>query len=137
MDWSKNVSYSQKEKESFHRTAQSRLRKLADALGFAKGDYDIRSNKGGPAVSGEITLHHDRIYVQVAQSFMGPSKGIMVRTCEGRKDYTGGPNNFLPLSLLDDVPALAAQVRKVMPQTVEEAREEQRRNDEAYHRLGS
>jgi hypothetical protein len=35
------------------------------------GDYDLRSNEAGLAVSGEITLHADRLYVQVSQSAMG------------------------------------------------------------------
>lgn len=41
--------------------------------------------------------------------------GILIRTCRGRRDYTGGPNNFASLHMLDDVPALAAQVRQVAP----------------------
>jgi hypothetical protein len=66
------------------------------------------------AVSGEITLHHDRIHVQVCQPATGADSGILIRTCEGRRDYTGGRNHFVPLSLLDDIPALAVRVRSVM-----------------------
>ena len=40
--------------------------------------------------------------------------GILIRTCEGRKDYTGGRNHFAPLSLLDDIPALASRCRTVL-----------------------
>jgi hypothetical protein len=39
---------------------------------------------------------------------------ILIRSCEGRKDYTGGPNHFAPLSLLDDVPQLAHRCRAVI-----------------------
>ena len=41
--------------------------------------------------------------------------GVLIRTCRGRRDYTGGPNNFVSLALLDNVPALAAQVKLVAP----------------------
>ena len=136
-DWSRNVAYNNREKEGFHSTGRARLRKLAGELGFAKGSYDLRSNKGGIAVSGEVTLHHDRVYVQISQSVMGSDKGILIRTCQGRKDYTGGPNNFAPLTLLDDIPALADRVRAIVPQTREEFIAERDRHDEAMHRLGS
>lgn len=65
------------------------------------------------AVSGEITLHHDRVYIQVGQFGMSSGHGILIRTCKGRKDYTGGANHFVALAMLDDVPALAAAVRAI------------------------
>ena len=68
----------------------------------------------GIAVSGEITLHHDRVYVQACQPATGADSGILIRICEGRRDYTGGRNHFAPLSLLDDIPALASRVQGVM-----------------------
>ena len=90
------------------------MRHLAEYLGFPPEAYDLRSNAGGIAVSGEITLHHEHVYIQVSQSSMGPESGVLIRTCEGRRDYTGGRNHFVPLRLLDDTKALAAQVRAVM-----------------------
>jgi len=101
-DWSKSASFDSAQKEAFHKEARKQLKKLAAELGFAPGTYDLRSNKGGIAVSGEITLHHEDLYVQVDQSFMGPAKSVLVRTCNGRQDYTGGQNHFAPLSWLDD-----------------------------------
>ena len=63
------------------------------------------------AVSGEVTLHHERVYIKVGQFGLSSGHGILIRTCEGRRDYSGGPNHFVPLNLLDDIPALAAVVR--------------------------
>lgn len=45
---------------------------------------------------------------------MGPDCGILIRTCKGRRDYVGGRNHFAPLSMLDDLSALASRVRSVM-----------------------
>lgn len=111
--WEKSCSYDDEQKRRFHATARSRLKKLATALQLSLGTYDIRSNKAGIAVSGEITLHHDRVYVQVGQFGLSSGHGILIRTCEGRKDFTGGPNHFLPLSRLDDIPALAAAIHAI------------------------
>jgi hypothetical protein len=112
-DWQKSCSYDDEQKNRFHSLARARLHKLVTELRLPRGTYDIRSNKGGIAVSGEITLHHDCIYVQVSQFALTSGHGILIRTCKGRRDYTGGPNHFVALALLDDIPALAANVRRV------------------------
>jgi hypothetical protein len=115
MNWQLDCAYNEAQKRTFHATAQSRLRILAIIeLQLEPSSFDVRSNKGGIAVSGEITLHHDRIYVQVSQPYSGADSGILIRTCNGRRDYTGGPNHFAPLALLDDIPTLAQRVRAVM-----------------------
>jgi hypothetical protein len=114
MDWYASCSYEPDRKRRFHTVARARLRRLAAELGFPLASFDLRSNQGGIAVSGEITLHHERVYVQVCQPATRADTGILIRTCEGRRDYTGGRNHFAPLSMLDDIPALAARVRTVM-----------------------
>lgn len=111
--WDKSCSYDEQQKRRFHTTAHSRLKKLATELGLAPGSFDIRSNKAGMAVSGEVTLHHDRAYIQVGQFRLSSGHGILIRTCNGRKDYSGGPNHFVALPMLDDIPALAAAVRAI------------------------
>jgi hypothetical protein len=101
-DWRKSVTYDDAAKKAFHAAAGRQLRRLAAELGFEKGSFDLRSNKAGPAVSGEITLHHEDLYVQVSQSSSGPERWVMIRTCEGRKDYSGGRNHFASIDWLDD-----------------------------------
>ena len=44
--------------------------------------------------------------------------GILIRTCKGRKDYTGGRNFWLPLNRLNDIEALARHVRIVVQDSV-------------------
>jgi hypothetical protein len=114
MNWYASCSYEPDLKRRFHSAARTRLRHLAAELGFPPTSFDLRSNKAGIAVSGEITLHHEHVYIQVFQPAGSADSGILIRTCEGRRDYTGGRNHFAPLSMLDDIAALAQLVRTVM-----------------------
>jgi hypothetical protein len=116
MNWYKSCTYDDAQKRSFHTTGLNRLKVLAKTLGFAPGSFDIRSNHGGIAVSGEVTLHHEQLYVQVSQPATRVDTGILIRICKGRKDYTGGRNNFAPLAMFDDIPALTERCRAVLRQ---------------------
>jgi hypothetical protein len=111
-DFRKPVAYDAEAKRLFHSRARSQLRRIATALGLEPGSYDLRSNQAGIAVSGEITLHGDHFYVQVSQSAMGYHSGVLFRTCKGRKDYVGGPNNFASLDLLNRPGELAHWIRE-------------------------
>lgn len=92
-------------KLTFHREGAKFLRELAKAVGMPNGTYDVRSNKAGPAVSGEVTLHGETLYVQLSESCVGgPGIGILFRTCRGTKDYTGGQNNWTTIRKLFEWP---------------------------------
>ena len=110
-DFNQPVAYDAQAKHQFHTNARRQLIALADALGLDNSDYDLRSNQAGVAVSGEITLHSDRLYVQVSQSVMGSNCGILFRSCDGRRDYVGGVNNFAPLDLLHQPEQLARRIK--------------------------
>ena len=112
-DFRKSVAFDAEAKRLFHSRAKSQLRRIAAALGLEPGSYDLRSNQAGIAVSGEITLHGDHLYVQVSQSAMGHHSGVLFRSCKGRKDYVGGPNNFASLDLLNRPDELAHWLRRV------------------------
>jgi hypothetical protein len=112
-NWTKSCSYDEQQKRRFHSTARLRLKKLAAELHLPAGSYEVRSTKAGIAVSGEVTLHHTAVYIQVGQFGMSSGHGVLIRTCNGRKDYTGGANHFVALAMLDDIPALAAAVRAI------------------------
>jgi hypothetical protein len=113
-DFRRSVAYDETHKREFHRLARRQLGLLAKALDLPSGSYDLRSNKAGIAVSGEITLQSERIYVQAGQPFGGFDSGILIRTCKGRKDYVGGPNNFASLNLLHEPEKLARMVKQVI-----------------------
>jgi hypothetical protein len=112
-DFRKSVAYDAEAKRLFHSRARSKLRRIATALGLEPGSYELRSNQAGIAVSGEITLHANHLYVQVSQLAMGYHSGVLFRTCKGRKDYVGGPNNFASLDLLNRPDELAHWIRGV------------------------
>ena len=111
-DFQKRVAYDPDAKRLFHSHARRRLRELAAALDLAPEAYDLRSNQGGIAVSGEITLHADRLYVQVSQPATRADTGILFRRCEGRRDYTGGRNHFASVDLLHRPGELASLIRR-------------------------
>jgi hypothetical protein len=114
MDWYKPCAYDDDQKRQFHNAARRQLKALASALSIQPGSFDLRTNRGGIAVSGEITLHADNLYVQVSQPATGADSGILIRTCKGRKDYTGGRNHFAPLSSLDHIDVLTSICRAVL-----------------------
>jgi len=89
-------------KQLFHRDSKIFLRSVAKALGLQSSEFDLRSNKGGPAVSGEITLHTDRLYIQLSHSCMAAGAQVLFRTCDSRKDYTGHVNQFIQVNKLQD-----------------------------------
>lgn len=89
----------QAKKDAFHRAAKKFLIKLAPQI-LTLGE--ISSNKGGIAVSGEITLHGESIYIQISESCMHRGPSIMYRTCKGFDDYCGGQNHFVKMSDLTD-----------------------------------
>jgi hypothetical protein len=107
----KRVAYDPEAKRLFHANARRQLLELAAVLGFSPNSFDLRSNEAGPAVSGEITLHSERLYVQVCQPATGANTGILFRSCSGRSDYIGGINNFASLDLLHDPHMLARRIR--------------------------
>ena len=84
--------YNDKAKTRVARVYKRQLRKVANAMGLTPDQYDLRFNPGGPAVWGEVTLHTDRVYIQASA---GCDLGVLVRTCNGRRDYTGGRNHWV------------------------------------------
>jgi len=114
MDWYKSCAYDGEQKRLFHATGRKQLKALAAALGFEQDSFEIRSNQGGIAVSGEVILHHSRLYVQISQPATDADSGILIRTCKGRTDCQGGTNNFVPLRFLDHIETLAGACRRIL-----------------------
>jgi hypothetical protein len=95
-------------KARFHQLGRTILQRLARQLNLKACDRDIRSNQGGPAIMGEIILHTDEFYLQVSD------RGIMFRTCNGRRDYSGDVNHFWDLTAFDELKTLAVKIRAMV-----------------------
>lgn len=92
------------QKEEFISLCRSYLRMIANKMGLPAGSYDIRVNRAGVAVSGDVHLHTDTLYVAFEQSCLGNDFGFMYRSCKGRKDYTGGQNRWMRWENLLSIP---------------------------------
>lgn len=101
------VAYNEKAKGDFLRMSRKLALILAQKLGLNEDQYDIRVNKGGVAVSGEVTLHTDTHYIQFSQAPFGLCDGFLVRSCKNRKDYTGGRNHYVKWESLRDLGRVA------------------------------
>lgn len=100
-------------KEKYHSIARRKLRRLANEMGLTAKDYRLDTNRGGIAVCGETTLHTDTLYIQISQHIFGRGSDIMFRRCNGRKDYCGRENNFVPARRLDDVADFLDTLRRL------------------------
>lgn len=85
----KGVGYDAPAKKLFHTDGRKALKRLADALGLLPEGFTVRSNLSGIAVSGEIMLQTDEIYVELSLGALGPGHEILFRRVNGR----GGDRN--------------------------------------------
>jgi hypothetical protein len=89
--------YHETNKKEYRRLSLRLLRTLSKELGLERS-AEIRYNPGGIAVSGDSTLHADRLYATLNLDGLG--LGILVRTCRHRRDFKGGPNHWFSLQQL-------------------------------------
>ncbi|HEU0198538.1 MAG TPA: hypothetical protein VFQ88_15170 [Nevskiaceae bacterium] len=109
------AAYNVNAKAAFAAVARKYLRRLAKELALPQGSYTVRYNPGGTAVSGDVILHAERLYVWVEQRpFQDRAHGLVLyRGCRGRKDYSGLVNHYADAEVLLDTPRLAALCREV------------------------
>lgn len=108
----RGVSYDEAAKRAFHAEGRAAMRRLAEALELDDGSFDIRSNKGGPAVSGEITLHGEEVWVRLSLGCMGPDNEIAYRQVRGREDHCGDRNRWASINELLAPDRFAARLRR-------------------------
>lgn len=107
-----DLGYKPEKKDEFHFLAKKYAKDLAVALKLPQGSFDIRSNKAGIAVSGEVTLHGEWVYVQFGHCCVMPHQ-FMWRLCKGRKDYTGLQNQWAKWDEISDIHQLAKKILDV------------------------
>ncbi len=108
----RGVAHDRAAKDLFHADGRKALRRLAAALGLADGSYDLRSNRSGASVSGEIMIHGEEIYVQLSLGALGPDHEVMYRRVRGRHDHLGDTNRFTSIRDLLNPDRFAAQLRR-------------------------
>ena len=96
----RGVAYDEPAKRLFHTEGRAALQVLAKALALGAGSFDVRSNKAGPAVSGEVTLHAEMLWVQLSLGPFGPGREICFRRVQGRGDHIGERNHWGSMSEL-------------------------------------
>lgn len=102
LDYAKGeYCYDADRKTEYKKVSMAVLRKLAKMLCLQKGTFKVSFCRGGAAVWGEAILHSNSVYIQIFTNFSGGESCVLYRTCEGQKDYCGGPNQFLTLDDLN------------------------------------
>lgn len=112
-------SYDPERKEKYRRLGRKILKELAEMLNLKKGEYEIRWNPGGIAVSGDHVLHTERFYLALHDNL--GTGWFYWRTCKGLKDFSGGPNQIVswPFLTAYGLKELAATLHKVQYPTAE------------------
>lgn len=96
-----DLSYNETGKKEFHNEGKRVLKLLAEKMGLSNNDYNLQSALGGIAVSGDVILHTDDLYVNISQIQRSNPK-FLYRTCNNRKDYSGHENNWEEIDSLSD-----------------------------------
>jgi hypothetical protein len=106
-------------KEAFRSAAMAALRALAKKLGVTEKGV-VRFNPGVPcqaylrAPSAPSILHTSYVYVIVYGEACGDLH-VMWRSCNGKKDYTGGMNQWATIQELEGG-ELAERIKQATPQ---------------------
>ena len=108
----RGVAYDEAAKRAFHSEGRVAMRRLADAIGLEAGSYDLRSNRAGLAVSGEITLHGVEVWVQLSLGALGPDHEVVFRRGAGRSDHVGERNHWASVRELLAPDRFADRIRR-------------------------
>lgn len=108
----RGVAYDDVAKRLFHSEGRAAMRRLADALALDEGSFDIRSNKGGPAVSGEVILHGEDVWVQLSLGLYGPEREVCFRRVRDRRDHVGDRNLWASVRELLEPDRFAARISR-------------------------
>lgn len=108
----RGVSYDEAAKRVFHREGRQAMCRLAEALELEPGSYDVRSDKGGVAISGDITLHGEDVWVRLSLSPFGAGREVAFRRVNGRTDHFGDRNRWASINELLAPDRFASRLRR-------------------------
>lgn len=93
-----DLGYNESAKKQFLSKARSVLKSVAKELSLS--DFDISKNKGGIAVSGEVSLKTDGLYIQVSQCLRDENLQVMYRSFDPQSNKHGS-NNWMSAEALE------------------------------------
>jgi len=99
-----------KKKNLLHSRGIRFLKELAKDLKLT--NFNVRSNRAGIAVSGEITLISDQLYVSISQTYTRRSDLlILMRGVKHNKDYSGLRNRekYMATTAIAEVKGVCAE----------------------------
>ena len=108
------LAYDFMNKQEFARLGKKLAKFIAKSLGLPKGSYTVRWNAGGDAVSGDVILHAEHLYINFGQSCLGNQ--FMYRWCQDQQDFTGGRNRWMNWTELLNIDLAIATFKNVMNQ---------------------
>ncbi len=95
-------------KAKFHNCARYVLKEIAKALGLK--EFEVRSNKAGPAVAGYVCLATNGLYISIGDSI----RDMGVRYCYHEVGRRDGPNQWMQVSELTDFDVAVNNFRKCL-----------------------
>lgn len=107
-----DIGYNPELKAKFGSEGKKVFRQVVKHLNLNKGEYHITWNKGGIAGSGDIILMSENLYLSLSQRAIKRSE-LLLRKCNGMKDFTGEQNHYAPVEALED-PEFFANYLQVM-----------------------
>jgi hypothetical protein len=108
------LAYDFMNKQEFAALGKKLAKFIAKSLGLQKGSYTVRWNPGGDAVSGEVVLHTEHLYINLGQSCLGNQ--FMYRWVKDQNDYIGGRNRWMNFTELLNIDLAIATFKNVMNQ---------------------
>jgi hypothetical protein len=106
----RGVAFDKAAKDRFHFDGRKAMRRLADALGFAEGTYEVTSHHGDPAIAGDVVLSNPDIEVALS---VGPlHEGYEVRYFARRGPAARERLRFARISDFLKVERFAARLRR-------------------------
>ena len=110
-------------KSKFKRLATAYLKHIAAKMGFARGDFEVSFNPGGPAVSGEAYLYSTGVFFMLSGASI---HGALYRRCArvpstkarakpGKAEWahTRSGNCWMPIATLPNIDDVTARLRAI------------------------
>lgn len=80
-------------KQEYKNLGRRILKYIAQEMALKEGEYEIRWNPGGIAVSGDHILHTQNVYLALHDNL--GTGWFYYRRCEGLRDFSGGTNQIV------------------------------------------